>query len=90
MKTITEKELLDYHFSQINEIAKSQLVDIDENYFLIQDGKKEEPEFIFEDNFNTIRIFVKYNTTPKIELSFYNLKYILRDNKMYQFDKVVK
>lgn len=101
MKVITEKELLDFCYKNAKKIAESQFFIIDEDYNIIQLSTggilknmikincKYEPIFTFEDNIYFISIFIKYNTNPITELNLIATKWIVKDGKYVDFEKVV-
>lgn len=100
MNTITQKELLDYWLKDAQGIARSQYLDIDSNYNLIQTNLKggnyfTKPKIEIDDNFeNKVVIYIKYQTQPEhiniTELMLSKPKFILRDKENYEFNKVIK
>jgi hypothetical protein len=100
MNTITKKELLDFCLKDAQEIARSQHLDIDSDYNLIEFGlglKDEKyirkPKIEISDLENMVVIYIKYQIIPEhiniIELKMSKPKYILRDKEIYKFDKVI-
>jgi hypothetical protein len=100
MNTITKKELLDYWFKDAQEIARSQNLDIDIDYNLIEfglgfkDGKYiTKPKIEISDLENMVVIYIKYQIIPEhiniTELKMSKPKFIYRDNEFYKFDKVI-
>ena len=85
---ITEKELLQYHISEVIGIAKSQFIEIDKDYILIKDGEKYTPEIKITDSVNLVMITIRYKTQPLTELYMTKPKWIKRENMMYTFKKV--
>jgi hypothetical protein len=102
MNTITKKELLDYWFKDAQEIARSQNLDIDIYYNLIEfglgfkDGKYiRKPKIEISDLENMVVIYIKYQKIPILELinitelKMSKPKWIFRNKELYKFDKVV-
>jgi hypothetical protein len=86
---ITEKELLQYHISEVIGIAKSQFIEIDKDYILIKDGEKYTPEIKITDSVNLVMITIRYKTQPLTELYMTKPKWIKRERMMYTFKKVI-
>ena len=86
MKVITEKELLDFCYKNAKVLAKSQFLDIDENYILNGNTR---PIIKFRDELYYISISIKYNTKPIHELNLIATKWIVKDGKYVDFEKVV-
>jgi len=86
---ITEKELLQYHISEVIGIAKSQFIEIDKDYLLIKDGEKYTPEIKITDSVNLVMITIRYKTQPLTELYMTKPKWIKRERMMYTFKKVI-
>jgi hypothetical protein len=87
---ITEKELLQYHISEVIGIAKSQFIEIDKDYILIKDGEKYTPEIKITDSINLVMITIRYKTQPLTELYMTKPKWIKRERMMYTFKKVIR
>jgi hypothetical protein len=87
---ITEKELLQYHISEVIGIAKSQFIEIDKDYILIKDGEKYTPEIKITDSVNLVMITIRYKTQPLTELYMTKPKWIKRERMMYTFKKVIR
>jgi hypothetical protein len=85
---ITEKELLQYHISEVIGIAKSQFIEIDKDYILIKDGEKYTPEIKITDSVNLVMITIRYKTKPLTELYMTKPKWIKRESIMYTFKNV--
>jgi hypothetical protein len=85
---ITEKELLQYHISEVIGIAKSQFIEIDKDYILIKDGEKYTPEIKITDSVNLVMITIRYKTQPLTELYMTKPKWIKRERMMYTYKKV--
>jgi hypothetical protein len=102
MNTITEKELLGYWFKDAKVIANSQHLDIDIDYNLIQYGQcyKDgnfitKPRIEIDDSLEYIVIInIKYQIISEhiniTELKMAKPKSIIRDKKIYNFNKVIK
>jgi hypothetical protein len=86
---ISEKELLQYHISEVIGIAKSQFVEIDKNYFLIKDGEKYTPEIKITESTQLVMITVRYETQPLTEIYMTKPKWIKRERMMYTYKKVI-
>ena len=86
---ITEKELLQYHISEVIGIAKSQFIEIDKDYILIKDGEKYTPEIKITNSVNLVMITIRYKTQPLTELYMTKPKWIKRERMMYTFKKVI-
>jgi hypothetical protein len=86
---ITEKELLQYHISEVIGIAKSQFIEIDKDYILIKDGEKYTPEIKITDSVNLVMITISYKTQPLTELYMTKPKWIKRERMMYTFKKII-
>jgi hypothetical protein len=87
---ITEKELLQYHISEVIGIAKSQFIEIDKDYILIKDGEKYTPEIKITDSVILVMITIRYKTQPLTELYLTKPKWIKRERMMYTFKNVIK
>jgi len=87
---ITEKELLQYHISEVIGIAKSQFIEIDKDYLLIKDGEKYTPEIKITDSVNIVMITIRYKTQPLTELYMTKPKWIKRERMMYTYKEIRK
>jgi hypothetical protein len=87
---ITEKELLQYHISEVIGIAKSQFIEIDKDYILIKDGEKYTPEIKITDSVNLVMITIRYKTQPLTELYMTKPKWIKRERMMYTYKKIIR
>jgi len=87
---ITEKELLQYHISEVIGIAKSQFIEIDKEYLLIKDGEKYTPEIKITDSVNIVMITIRYKTQPLTELYMTKPKWIKRERMMYTYKEIRK
>jgi hypothetical protein len=102
MNTITKKELLDYWLKDAKVIANSQHLDIDSDYNLIQYGQVYKggkfitnPRIEIDDSLEYIVIInIKYQIITEhkniTELKMSKPKSIIRDKKIYNFNKVIK
>lgn len=88
LESITEKELLQHHISEVISIAKSQFIEIDENYILSKDGEKYTPEIKITDSTNLVMLTIRYETQPLTEIYMTKPKWIMRDNKMHTYKKL--
>jgi hypothetical protein len=92
---ISEKELLQYHINEVIEIAKSQFIEIDENYILTKDGEKYTPEIKITESTNIyghmqiVMITIRYETEPLTEIYMTKPKWIMKDKVRYIFKKVI-
>jgi hypothetical protein len=92
---ISEKELLQYHINEVIGIAKSQFIEIDENYILIKDGEKYTPEIKITDSIDIyghmqiVMITIRYKTEPLTEIYMTKPKWIMKDKVRYIFKKVI-
>ena len=86
---ISEKELLQYHINEVIGIAKSQFIEIDENYILIKDGEKYTPEIKITESTQLVMITVRYETQPITEIYMTKPKWIKRERMMYTYKKVI-
>jgi hypothetical protein len=85
---ITQKELLQYHLKEVEHIAKSQFIEIDNQYNLIKDGENYIPEIKITDSVNLVMITIRYKTQPLTELYMTKPKWIKRERMMYTYKKV--
>lgn len=87
---ITEKELLQYHISEVIGIAKSQFIEIDKDYILTKDGEKYTPDIKIteSDRLGFVMITVRYETQPLTEIYLTKPKWIKRERMMYTYKKV--
>jgi hypothetical protein len=86
---ITEKELLQYCFREVQHIAKSQFIEIDKDFNLIKDGENYIPEIKITDSVNLVMITIRYKTQPLTELYMTKPKWIKRERMMYTFKNVI-
>jgi hypothetical protein len=102
MNTITKKELLDFCLKDAQEIARSQNLDIDNDYNLIEfglgfkDGKYiRKPKIEISDLENMVVICFKYQKISVTEhnniteLKMSKPKWVFRNKELYKFDKII-
>ena len=102
MNTITKKELLDFCLKDAQEIARSQHLDIDTEYNLIEFGLGfkdvkyiRKPKIEINDLENMVVIYIKYEKirlpehTNITELKMSKPKWIFRNKELYKFYKVI-
>jgi hypothetical protein len=101
MNTITKKELLDFCLKDAQEIARSQNLDIDNDYNLIEfglgfkDGKYiRKPKIEISDLENMVVVCIKYQKISVTEhnniteLKMSKPKWVFRNKELYKFDKI--
>jgi hypothetical protein len=92
--TITQKELLDYCLKQAQELAKSQYLEIDSDYNLLDNGYAIKPKIVINDSFERMVVIdILYQIVPEhINIKKINMskpKYVVRGKEIYKFDKVI-
>jgi hypothetical protein len=92
---ISEKELLQYHISEVIGIAKSQFIEIDKDYILTKDGEKYTPDIKITESadiyghMQIVMITIRYKTEPLTEIYMTKPKWIKRERMMYTYKKVI-
>lgn len=84
---ITKQELLQYHTKEVQALARSQFIEIDDELHLIENGEKCVPEIQISDASSIILISIKYHSQREFYLS--KPKWIRKNGEIYLFNKVV-
>lgn len=86
---ITKQELLQQYIREVRQIAKSQFIEIDNDYNLIKDGEVYIPDIKVTQSISVLMVTIRYNTIPLTEMFLTKPKWIERDKMIYSFKEVI-
>jgi hypothetical protein len=86
---ITKEELLQQYIREVRHIAKSQFIEIDNDYNLIKDGEIYIADIKVTQSISVLMVTLTYNTIPLTELFLTKPKWIERDKMIYSFKEVI-
>jgi hypothetical protein len=86
---ITKEELLQQYVREVKHIAKTQFIEIDNDYNLIKDGETYTPDVKITESISVLMVTIKYNTIPLTEMFLTKPKWIERDKMIYSFKEVI-